>query len=285
MFGKLSSFLRARTRARQLAHYAIPDDLWSRTVAALPFVQRYGTDDLAALRELATLFIASKEYSTAHDLELTDEMVVSVAIQACVPILKLGIEWYRGWHGIVLYPGEFLIRKTVEDDIGLVHGVEEEASGEAWEHGPVILSWSDVSTPGAGLDSDHTLPADTYNVVIHEFAHKLDMLDGEPDGVPPFSRVLHPHIDAEEWAETFLSQYDVFADACEAIPEARWDHPERLPARLRVIDPYGCEAPSEFFAVTSETFFVEPAGLKKHWPVLYETLSRFYRQDPAQSHP
>ncbi|WP_137926052.1 M90 family metallopeptidase [Cupriavidus sp. 2SB] len=282
MLGKLSSFLRTRSRERKLAHYAIPDELWAQTVAALPFVQRYVAEDLTALRELATLFIASKEYSTTHELELTDEMVVSVAVQACVPILKLGIEWYRGWHGIVLYPGEFLIRKTVEDDIGLVHGVEEEASGEAWEHGPVILSWPDVHSPGAGLDGDHALPADTYNVVIHEFAHKLDMLDGEPDGVPPFSRVLHPGIDAEAWAESLLAEYDRFADACEQVPDADWDHPERLPPALLVIDPYGCEAASEFFAVASETFFVEPGGLQKHWPVLYDTLARFYRQDPAK---
>ncbi|MGO4306010.1 MULTISPECIES: M90 family metallopeptidase [unclassified Cupriavidus] len=281
MFGKLTSFLRARSRARKLEHYAIPDELWTRTVAALPFVQRYDADDLAALRELATLFIASKEYSTAHDLPLTDEMVVSVAVQACVPILKLGIEWYRGWHGIVLYPGEFLIRKTVEDDIGLVHGVEEEASGEAWEHGPVILSWQDVKSPGAGLDADG-LTADAYNVVIHEFAHKLDMLDGEPDGVPPFSRVLHPGVDAAQWAETLLSEYDAFAEACDALPDSAWDHPARLPPRLRVIDPYGCEAPSEFFAVASETFFVEPGGLHQHWPALYDALATFYRQDPAK---
>lgn len=282
MFGKLSSFLRARSRERKLAQYAIPDELWTRTVAALPFVQRYDADDLHALRELATLFIANKEYSTAHDLELTDDMVVSVAVQACVPILKLGIEWYRGWRGIVLYPGEFLIRKTVEDEIGIVHGVEEEASGEAWENGPVILSWQDVSLLGAGIDSARELPVDTYNVVIHEFAHKLDMLNGEPDGVPPFSRVLHPGIDAEQWAETFLGEYDTFADACEAVADADWDHPHRLPPRLHVIDPYGCEAPSEFFAVASEAFFVDPRALREHWPTTYAMLSQFYRQDPAK---
>lgn len=279
MFGKLSSYLRARSRERKLVHYAIPDELWTRIVATLPFVQRYDAADQATLRELATLFIASKEYSTAHELELTDEMVVGVAVQACVPILRLGIEWYRGWHGIVLYPGEFLIRKTVEDDIGLVHGVEEEASGEAWEHGPVILSWQDVNMSGSGLDNG----SDSYNVVIHEFAHKLDMLDGEPDGVPPFSRVLHPGIDAEQWAETLLTEYDAFADACEALPDSAWDHPERLPPRLRIIDPYGCEAPSEFFAVASESFFVDPGGLRQHWPTLYAVLGQFYRQDPAKS--
>jgi Mlc titration factor MtfA (ptsG expression regulator) len=281
MFGKITSLLRNRSRSRKLEHYAIPDPLWNATVMALPFIQRYAEQDLAALRELATLFIAEKEYSTTHDLPLTDEMVVSVAAQACVPILRLGLEWYRGWHGIVLYPGEFLIRRTVEDEDGVVHDWEEEASGEAWEHGPVILSWEDVSTPGAGLDSIDDLPDDTYNVVIHEFAHKLDMLSGEPDGVPPFSRVLHPGVDAEAWAETFLSEYDRFAEACDAQPEHAWEHPDHLPPRLRVIDPYGAEAPAEFFAVTSEAFFVEPEGLRQHWPGLYQSLATFYRQDPA----
>ncbi|WP_454731771.1 MULTISPECIES: M90 family metallopeptidase [Cupriavidus] len=284
MFGKLSHFLRGRSRERKLEHYAIPDALWAHTVATLPFVQRYGAADLATLRELATLFIAEKEFSTAHALPLADEMVASVATQACVPILKLGIEWYRGWRGIVLYPGEFIIRRTVEDDIGLVHGVVEEASGEAWEHGPVILSWPDVLAPGAGAGAHHAHhahPDDSYNVVIHEFAHKLDMLDGEPDGVPPFSRVLHPGVDREQWAETLLGEYDRFADACDRQSDHAWDHPERLPPALRVIDPYGCEAPSEFFAVASETFFVEPAGLRRHWPALYGALATFYRQDPA----
>ncbi|MCY1549826.1 Protein MtfA [compost metagenome] len=107
------------------------------------------------------------------------------------------------------------------------------------------------------------------------------MLDGEPDGVPPFSRVLHPDIDAEAWAETFLTEYDRFAEAWEARKESDWEHPERLPPALRIIDPYGGEAPAEFFAVTSEAFFVEPGGLARHWPVVYQSLASFYRQDPA----
>jgi Mlc titration factor MtfA (ptsG expression regulator) len=281
MLGRLTRFLRTRSRARKLARYAIPDALWASTVAALPFVQRYGPAEQAALRELATLFIADKEYTTAHALPLTDEMVASVAVQACVPILNLGIEWYRGWHGIVLYPGEFIIRRTVEDEIGLVHGVVEEASGEAWERGPVILSWPDVHTPGAGLDAGAHQIEDTYNVVIHEFAHKLDMLDGEPDGVPPFSRSLHAGIDREAWAETFLDEYERFAQACDQYDESDWDDPERLPPVLRVIDPYGAEAAGEFFAVASESFFTDPGGLRRHWPVVYRCLAGFYRQDPV----
>lgn len=284
MLERLTRFLRTRSRSRKLERYAIPDALWAATVAALPFVQRYGPDERAALRELATLFIADKEYSTAHDLPLTDEMVASVAVQACVPILKLGIEWYRGWHGIVLYPGEFIIRRTVEDEIGLVHGVVEEASGEAWERGPVILSWPDVDTPGAGPDGGtHGAGQveDTYNVVIHEFAHKLDMLDGEPDGVPPFSRSLHAGLDREAWAESFLDEYERFAEACDRCDESDWDDVQRLPPALRVIDPYGAEAAGEFFAVASESFFTDPTGLRRHWPVVYRCLADFYRQDPA----
>ncbi|AOZ06981.1 M90 family metallopeptidase [Cupriavidus malaysiensis] len=281
MLDRLTRFLRSRSRERKLAHYAIPDALWVQTVAALPFVRRYRPEDLAALRELATLFIAEKEFSTAHELQLSDEMVASVATQACVPILHLGIEWYRGWHGIVLYPGEFVIRKTVEDEIGLVHGVVEEAAGEAWEHGPVILSWPDVSSPGAGSAAAGDELDDSYNVVIHEFAHKLDMLDGEADGVPPFSRMLHPGIDREAWAEVFLDEYERFAEACDAQPARAWKRPERLPAALRAIDPYGCEAPGEFFAVASEAFFVDPAGLLRYWPRVYAQLAAFYRQNPA----
>lgn len=281
MLGRLSRFLHARTRARKLARYAIPDPLWHRTVASLPFLRRYDSDDLATLRELATLFIADKEYSTAHDLPLTDEMVTSVAVQACVPVLRLGLDWYRGWHGIVLYPGEFIIRRTIEDEIGLVHGVVEEASGEAWEHGPVILSWPDVSMPGAGFDGPSDHPEDSYNVVIHEFAHKLDMLDGEADGVPPFSRALHGEVDRRVWAANLLAEYERFADLCDTVPDRDWNETDRLPAALRVIDPYGAEAPSEFFAVTSEAFFIEPNGLRTHWPTVYRLLAGFYRQDPA----
>jgi Mlc titration factor MtfA (ptsG expression regulator) len=107
MLGRLTQFLRTRSKARKLEHYAIPDALWAQTVSTLPFVQRYGSDDLTALRELATLFIAEKEYSTAHDLPLTDDMVVSVAVQACVPILRANSSsaarsrmksgWFMAW--------------------------------------------------------------------------------------------------------------------------------------------------------------------------------------------
>lgn len=274
MLGRLSSYLRRRTRERQLMRYAIADPLWQSTIASLPFLQQRDAATLAQLRELATLFIAEKEFSTAHDMPLTDEMIVSVAAQACLPILKLGLECYQGWRGIVLYPGEFLIRKTVVDEIGLVHGIAEEATGEAWEDGPVILSWPDAAQT--------TLRDIPYNVVIHEFAHKLDMLNGEADGIPAFSRTLHHHLDPQIWQAGFHVAYTEFVeqvDAADALADAQ-DRHAALAALL--IDDYGATDPAEFFAVSSEAFFVESAALKASHASLYALLKAYYLQDPAQ---
>lgn len=149
MLSSVFRWFSGRTRSRRLARYAIADALWSRTLAGLPFLLNWPQADLLRLRETATLFIAEKEFTTTQGLPLTDEMVISIAVQASVPVLELGIAWYRGWHGVVIYPGEFVIRKEVMDEDGVVHDVREEASGEAWEHGPVILSWEDIELGGA----------------------------------------------------------------------------------------------------------------------------------------
>ncbi len=257
-----------------MVRYAISDALWSRTLAGLPFLQDWPKADLARLREIATLFIAEKEFTTAHGLPLTDEMVVAIAVQASVPILELGIAWYGGWHGVVIYPGEFVIRKEVMDEDGVVHHVREEAAGEAWEHGPVILSWQDIELGGALAAHD----AQPYNVVIHEFAHKLDMLNGESDGIPAFSSRLHGNLDREAWADALYAEYDAFTDRCDQLPEHRW---ERDPI-LSLLDPYGAQHPAEFFAVASEVFFVEPGALLETLPALYALLQAFYLQDPAR---
>jgi Mlc titration factor MtfA (ptsG expression regulator) len=272
MLSSVFRWFSGRARTRRLARYAISDALWSRTVARLPFLHDWPRASLARLRETATLFIAEKEFTTAHDLRLTDAMVVSIAVQASVPILELGVEWYRGWRA-----GEFVIRKEVMDEDGVVHHVREEASGEAWEHGPVILSWQDIKLGGPLAAPD----AQPYNVVIHEFAHKLDMLNGESDGIPAFSSRLHAGLDREQWADDLYAEYDAFADRCERTPERRWD----ADPILSLLDPYGAQHPAEFFAVASEVFFVEPAALQATLPALYALLQAFYRQDPAHRMP
>ncbi|CAJ0798108.1 Protein MtfA [Ralstonia condita] len=274
MFLSVFHWLSSRMRSRRLARYAIPDALWSRTLAGLPFLVDWSAADLARLRETATLFIAEKEFTTAHDLPLTDDMVVAIAVQASVPILELGMAWYGGWHGVVIYPGEFIIRKDVMDEDGVVHHVREEAAGEAWEHGPVILSWQDIQL-GSGLAEPNTQP---YNVVIHEFAHKLDMLNGASDGIPAFSSQLHTDVAREAWADHLHAAYDAFADRCEQVPEHRWG---RDPV-LSLLDPYAAQHPAEFFAVASEVFFTEPAALFERLPALYSLLQAFYLQDPAR---
>ena len=270
MLSKLTRWLASRRRTRALHAYAIDDALWQKTLEGLPFLGYLGEADLARLREMTSLFIAKKEFSTAHDLALTDEIVVGIAVQACLPVLNLSLDLYRGWVGVIVYPGEFVIRKTVEDEDGVVHEVEHDASGEAWEGGPVILSWEDAQL---------TDGRDAYNVVIHEFAHKIDMLTGETDGHPPLFRRWHAPLDAQAWADVFDHAYDRFCARVDAVPRRQWARFERE----SLIDPYAADHPSEFFAVCSEALFVQPQAFEAEYPELYRLLARYYRQDPART--
>lgn len=246
---------------------AIDDDLWREVVDALPFLATRSAADLDKLRALATDFLGGKQFSTAHDLPLTQAMQVSVAAQACLPILHLPPALYRGWTGIVLYPGEFLIRKTVEDEDGVVHAVAQEASGEAWDGAHVALSWQDVQT------SDVL----AYNVVIHEFVHKLDMEHGEANGVPPLIRRLHGDLTEQAWCEVFDPAYEDFCHHVSNVPDTRWE----AFASTSLLDPYATEHESEFFAVCAEAFFVAPVAFRNEYPALYTLFSRYFLQDPA----
>jgi MtfA peptidase len=234
-------------RRRVLAKHHIDDALWERATRPLAFLPRR-----PKLRELALLFMAEKDFAGAHDLEVTDLMRVSIAAQACTPILELGLDWYAGWHGIVVYPGDFRVRRREMDEDGVVHEWEDELAGEAMPGGPVVLSWDAAAHDPA------------MNVVLHEFAHKLDMLNGEADGVPP----LHVGMDRRAWHKAFEEAYEGFCDALERGKDT-W------------LDPYAGEHPSEFFAVLSEAFFCEARETRRRYPHVYEQLALFYRQDPA----
>ncbi|MDR5854688.1 zinc-dependent peptidase [Caballeronia sp. LZ062] len=262
----------AQRRERALRKYAIDDALWQRTLDAFPFFGHLSTPDRERLRELTSLFIAQKSFSTAHELELTDEMIVAIAAQACLPVLNLSLELYDGWVGVIVYPGEFVIRKTVEDEAGVVHEIEHDASGEAWEGGPVVLSWEDAQMADG---------SDAYNVVIHEFAHKIDMVNGEADGHPPLFRRWHAPLDNTAWSDVFDNAYDQFCARVDAVPKRRWSRFERE----SLIDPYAADHPSEFFAVCSEALFVTPQAFEAEYPELYRLLARYYRQDPANVGP
>jgi len=267
--GKLIQWLRGTKEIRPL-----PDKLWQETIAALPFLDRLTREEKSRLRSLAEAFLAEKEFTAAGGLEITDPICVSIAVQGCLPILNLGLESYRNWVGVIVYPDEFIIPRSVEDEYGVVHDYNDVASGEAWDGGPVIVSWHDAQMAGSG-----------YNVVIHEFAHKLDMLGGDANGLPP----LPDGLSRRQWEETLLAAYD---DFCAKVAEAETagaaddeedgqDQDDGGRCAHLAFDPYGAENPGEFFAVMSEAFFETPDVLREDYPALYAQFSRFYRQDPA----
>lgn len=200
------------------------------------------------------MFLHEKTFEAAGGLLLTDTMRLTVGTQACLPILNLGLEWYAGWTAIVIYPGGFVPTHTYQDDAGVVHTRRKPLCGESWQSGPVVLSWPDVKAEAA----------DGYNLVIHEFAHKLDMVNGAANGMPP----LHREMDARAWTWHFSRAYEDF--------KGRLGQGEELS-----IDPYAAEDPAEFFAVLSELFFEAPAVVIKHYPAVYRQLCVFYRQDPG----
>ena len=247
-------FLREWRRKRTLKSTRLDEALWTRVAAKLSFLRGLSEGDTDRLKQLVLLFLAEKEMHGARGLRLTDEVQLSIAVQACLPILNLGLDVYDGWVGVIVYPGEFRVRKEEVDENGVVHTFDEELAGEAWPGGPVILSWEDVGMAERG-----------YNVVIHEFAHKIHM-DGGGDEDFPAAR---GGMDAAVWRKTLEDAYDRFC--------AEVDSGEPT-----FIDPYAAEHPAEFFAVMSEAFFTESAVLARDWPELYAQLALFYRQDPAK---
>jgi MtfA peptidase len=242
---------------RTLERRAIPDPLWQLTLARYPFIASRSADDLQRLRELSTLFLADKEFAGMQGLEVDDGMAVAIAAQACLPILSLGLPHYDGFKGIVVHPDVVVARREVMDEDGVVHHYDEELSGEAMEGGPVMLSWRDVADAGDSA-------AWGYNVVVHEFAHVLDMRDGAADGVP----LLPDRAARERWLAVLEPEWQEFCERVDAGEDT-------------LIDPYGAEAIDEFFAVSSEVFFVDPVALRAEHPALYRLLTGYYRQDPA----
>ncbi len=265
----LSLWRRWRDRSA-LQRRAIPGELWTRTLARYPFLAARSGEDLIALRRLASQFLDRKEFSGAHGFEVNDEVALAIAAQACLPVLHLGLDAYNGFVGIVVHAGEVVAPREVSDEHGVVHAYDEELSGEAMEGGPVMLSWSDVAMGGerrgAGPHGDLEGADESwaYNVVIHEFAHVLDMADGQADGVP----LLPSQTARERWVATLMPEFDRFSERVVCGHDT-------------VLDPYGAEGPEEFFAVASESFFVTPGALKAEQPGLYRLLSSYYRQDPA----
>jgi MtfA peptidase len=261
MLGRLWRGWQAARERSAVQRRAIPDDLWKRTLIRYPFLQRREPADAAELRRLTSLFLDRKEFDCTGGLKLTNALAVSIAAQAALPVLRLGLEHYDGFVGIVVHPEPVVARRSHADDDGVVHEYDEPLAGEAMEGGPMMLVWPDVRRAGQSAEQG-------YNVVIHEFAHVLDMADGLPDGVP----LLPPGIDRHHWCRVLDQDFERFVQRVER------EEPT-------VLDPYGATAPEEFFAVASESFFVDPVRVRAEHPALYALLARYYGQDPAEDAP
>ena len=250
----------------------IPAPHWREATRAYLFMRGMSPADSEHLRLLASHFLETKHFSGAAGLEITELMRTQIAAQACILVLELGLDYFAGWSDIILYPGTFVPEREVIDEAGVVHMTRDPLAGEAWLGGPVILSYDDVARA-----SDEETRVDGFNVVIHEFAHKLDMLNGAPNGFPP----LHKGMRLDAWKRDFMAAY---LDFCKRVDEA-----EAQPRRTRrialdaiAIDPYAAENPAEFFAVISEAFFETPDAVHAEYPAVYMQLKAFYKQDPLQ---
>lgn len=205
------------------------------------------------LEQLIQVFVAEKNFEGCGDLQLTDTIRVLIAAQASLLILQLPHDVYRRVNSILVYP-------TTVYAPGYQEGLETNSPilGQAFVHGPVILVWDAVKSGAIHPERGH-------NVVYHEFAHKLDMLDGEVDGVPP----LYQSDQYQQW-------YDVCSTAFNNLQR------KSTKGRRTFLDPYGATNPAEFFAVATEYFFDKPRQMKRRVPVLYQTLQNYFNQDPAQ---
>ena len=228
---------------------------WAAALDVLPMLDWLDDGERVQLRELSSRFIASKSIEPVRGQHLETADLVVIAAQACLPVLVLGLDAYTPWRSVVVYPGGFVAREHEVDEAGVEHEWDEARAGESWFRGQVILSWEDILASGQG---------EGYNVVIHEVAHKLDMLDGEANGRPP----LHPNMDPEAWRRDFSAAFEDLKRRVDA-----GDTPE--------IDEYAATDPGEFFAVTSEYFFDTPDLLEAEYPAVYRRLCEFYRQDPG----
>ena len=250
----------------------LDDARWQRLLQAYPFARAVGEARLPTLRARCDAFLATKRFAGAAGFEVDDDIGAAIALQACVPVVELGLQWYDDFEQLVVYPEDFVVSRTGIDEAGVVHEETVPLAGEAMDRGPVVLSWA-AAHPDA--------VAEGWNVVIHEFVHKLDLRDGEADGIPPL-----PAARAQRWEREIEAAWRDFRRQLDKVERAipRWVDPEseaadRYYARLP-LDAYAATDRGEFFAVAGETFFLAPGVLEVHWPALYGLMVEFFGLEP-----
>ncbi len=231
----------------------IDDALWNTQRTRIVGARDLPDAAVIRWRGLTGRFLADKAISPAAGCTLSDAERVLIAMLCCLPVLDLGYPWLRGWHEVIVYPGEFGVRRQhLDEDSGVLHEWDDALAGECWERGPLILSLQDSIQAAEEPDSG-------YHVVVHEIAHKLDLLDGSLDGVPP----LPDAVWRQRWIADFQRAFEHLRQDVEA-------------ERDSLIDPYAAEAPDEFFAVVSEYHFTDPLLLQEAMPEVAAHLARFY---------
>lgn len=259
-----------KTLRRRYDGPRIDDALWSRTLHQYPFLALRPEDHLVRLRNLSALFLGQKEFHGAQGLTVTDDMAVAIASQACLPILNWGtprqaLAWYGDFVGIVVHPDVMLAHRQMTDDAGVLHNYTETLAGEAMDGGPVTLNWKDVANAS-------TQAAHGMNLVIHEFAHKIDMRSGQADGCPPlptgFLGLASSSAARRHWLDVLRPAYDSFREA--VILADRFGQPSPW------LDAYAATSMAEFFAVSCEAYFANRPRFGQEFATLARLLDAFF---------
>jgi MtfA peptidase len=235
----------------------LPDPLlWEAVRERVRWIGALDAARDARLQALTGHFLRAKTITPVGRQTLDATQRATLAALCCLPLIEFGEQGLHGWSQLIVYPDAFRVNRSHVDAAGVLHEWEDELIGEAWEAGPLILSWADVE---ADLDD----PQAGFCVAVHEMAHKLDALDGVLDGTPPLPRAWQ-----RSWARDFQAAFDTLTGELDA-------------GRVATIDPYAAESPEEFFAVCSEYHFSDPLTLRAAMPEVADHLARLYGPSPA----
>jgi Mlc titration factor MtfA (ptsG expression regulator) len=247
--------LAARRRARAAAR-GLSAEQKTRLLRAWPGYARVPSALKPRLDALTAVFLDDKEFVACGGLALTGSMRLAIAAQACLLVLGQDRRPYESLRAVLVYPSQFIVPDRWHDEDGVVTEEELVLSGQAWDVSRILLSWEDVAQSG------HRDGAD--NVVIHEFAHYLDLEDGQSDGVPPLPSAAA----RERWSRILRAEFERVQDEVERGADP-------------FLDEYAAHDEAEFFAVASEAFFEQPREFATRMPAMYAELRGFYRLDPA----
>ncbi|MCW9029277.1 MAG: zinc-dependent peptidase [Kangiella sp.] len=254
----LSSNYRKKRKRQQVASQPFPKE-WRQILRNnLPFFYKMPTDLQLQLKDKMQIFLAEKDFVGRKGQDITDEVKVTIAAQACMLLLNRPTDFYPFLKTIVVYPAAFITRHNRYDASGIQSEEPRVLLGESWNRGQVILSWTDSANGGADFEDGH-------NLVIHEFAHQLDGESGVTNGAPPLSAEQN----YKQWAQIMSQEFQELQRKASTGEQT-------------LLDKYGATNPAEFFAVATEIFFEKPRELKQLHSELYQEFQKYYGINPAE---